>query len=175
MTTADYILGLSALALIVWNMRRHVLTNRRLLRPIVIAAAICLSFLHGIPLDGGDGVLVVLGVLVGLACGALSALATRIERDAAGRVVAAGTPLAVGLTVVVFAGRMGFAVAATHGLGPAIARFSGDVGIHSQEAWVASLVLMAAADLAVRALILWQRRAALAGSSPHWTARLRGA
>src|SRR4051794_10466556 len=34
MTTADYILGLSALGLIVWNMRRHVLTDRRLLRPL---------------------------------------------------------------------------------------------------------------------------------------------
>jgi hypothetical protein len=38
------------------------------------------------------------------------------------------------------------------------ARTTSEVGIHSQQAWVAALVLMAAADLVVRALILWQRR-----------------
>ena len=57
---------------------------------------------------------------------------------------------------------MGFAVAATNGLGPAIGRFSASIGIHSGQAWVAALVLMAAADLATRAAILWQRRAVLA-------------
>jgi hypothetical protein len=170
MSTFDFILGLSALAFIVWNMRRHELTSRRLRRPLIIAAAICLAFLHGVPIDGADGVLVAAGCLAGIGCGALSGLATRLELDARGHVIATGTPLAVGVTVVAFAGRMAFAVAATHGLGPAIARFSGEVGIHSQEAWVASLVLMAVADLAVRALILWQRRHSLATTSRYWTA-----
>jgi hypothetical protein len=160
MSTLDYLLGLSALALILWNMRRHELTDRRLRRPAIIAAAICLTFLHGVPTDGADGALVAVGILAGIGCGAVSGLATRLERSD-GAIVATGTPLAVGVTGVAFAGRMAFAVAATHGLGPAVARFSSDVGIHSQQAWVASLILMAAADLVVRALVLWQRRTTL--------------
>jgi hypothetical protein len=174
MSTLDSILGLSALGLVLWNMRRHELTDRRLRRPLIIAAVVCALFLHGVPTDGADGVLVGLGVLVGIGCGVVSGLATRIERDEDGAVVATGTPLAVAVTGIAFAGRMAFAVAATHGLGPAVARFSSEVGIHSQEAWVAALVLMAAADLAVRALVLWRRRsAAVAGVG--WTPGLLSA
>jgi hypothetical protein len=174
MTTFDFILGLSALAFIVWNMRRHELTNRRLRRPLVIAAVICVAFLHGVPTDGADGVLVALGCLAGGGCGAVSALATRLELDG-GRVISTATAPAVGITVVAFAARMAFAVAATHGLGPAIGRLSAGIGIRSPEAWVASLVLMAAADLVVRTVILWQRRGALAQASPHWTAPVHAA
>ena len=175
MTTLDYLLGLAALALVLWNMRRHELTNRSLRRPAIIAAAICVAFLHGVPTAGADAVLVALGILTGIACGAVSALATRLEGDSAGGpIFATGTPLAVGVTAFAFAGRMAFAVAATNGLGASIARFSSEVGIHSQQAWVAALVLMAAADLVVRALILWQRRAAVAAGR-GWTPAVRPA
>ena len=162
MSILNYALGLAALGLILWNMRRHELTDRSLRRPLIIAAVVTFAFLHGVPTAGAAGVLVVLGVLIGIGCGAIGGLATRIERDpASGKVMATGTPLAVGVTALAFGGRMGFAVAATNGLGPAIGRFSRDVGIHSPQAWVASLVLMAVADLVTRALILWQRRRAV--------------
>jgi hypothetical protein len=55
-----------------------------------------------------------------------------------------------------------------------VARFSSDVGIHSQQAWVASLILMAAADLVVRALVLWQLRTTLE-RGPRWTTHLQSA
>lgn len=175
MSTLDYLIALLALALILSNMRRHELTDRRLRRPVIIATAICVLFLHGVPAAGADGLLVAFGVLAGVVCGGVSALATRVERDeAAGVVLAAATPLAVGVTTFAFGGRLAFAVAATHGLGPAIARFSSQAGIHSQQAWVASLILMAAADLLVRALILWQRRDAL-GLGRRWTTLMRSA
>jgi hypothetical protein len=171
MSTIDYILGAAALALVLWNMRRHELTDRRLRRPLIIAAAIGIAFLHGVPTTGADGVLVALGVLVGIGCGMTGGLATRLDRDDAGATIATATPLAVTVTVLAFAGRLGFAFAATHGLGPAIARFSSEVGVHSQQAWVAALVLMAVADLAVRALILWQRR----DHAARWSPALRAA
>ncbi len=166
MSTLDYILGLAALALVLWNMRRHELTNRRLRRPVIIAGIVCVAFLHGVPTAGADAVLVALGLGLGATCGAISALATRVERDrASGAVIAAATPLAVGLTAFAFLGRLGFAAAATNGLGPSIARFSSDVGIHSAQAWVAALVLMATADLVTRSVILWRRRVALSPSA----------
>lgn len=166
MSTLDYLLGIAALALVLWNMRRHELTDRRLLRPVIIAAAICLSFLHGVPTSGADGALVALGIGAGVACGAIGGLATRVERDLdSGLIVSVATPLAVIVTTAAFASRLAFAVAATNGLGPAIGRFSHQVGIHSSEAWVAALVLMAAADLATRALILWRRRSGVAAAA----------
>jgi len=175
MSTFDYILGVGALVLILWNMRRHELTDRRLRRPVIIAAVVSISFLHAIPIGGADGVLVGLGVLVGISCGTISGLATRVERDAAsGAVISVATPLAVAVTAGAFISRMGFAVAATNGLGPAIGRFSSQVGVDSAQAWIAALVLMAAADLVVRALILWRRRAAVA-AGPRWTSGLRSA
>jgi hypothetical protein len=158
MSLIDYAIGLAALALILWNMRRKELTDRTLLRPILVAGGIALGFLHTVPTAGADGVLVALGLATGIACGLVGAIATRIERDATGKVFAAGTPLAIAVTAGAFLARMAFAFAATHGLGPAIARFSSDVGIHSAQAWVASLILMAVADLATRALVLWRRR-----------------
>jgi hypothetical protein len=160
MTTVDYLIGFAALAFVLWNMRRKELTDRRLLRPLIIAAGICVAFLHGVPTTGADGALVAAGVLLGVGCGAVGAVATRLERDGADRVMATATPLAIGVTAAAFGGRMAFAIAATNGLGPAIGRFSASIGVHSAQAWVAALVLMAAADLATRAAILWRRRQA---------------
>jgi hypothetical protein len=165
MSIFDYALGLSTLALVLWNMRRRELTDRRLLRPVIIAAVVCAAFLHGVPTSGADGALVAVGLLIGAACGTLSAFSTRLERDrSTGAIIAIPSRVAIGVTAVAFAARMGFAVAATNGLGSAIGRFSSSIGVHSSQAWVASLVLMAAADLVSRSVILWQRRtAALAG------------
>jgi hypothetical protein len=152
------------------------LTDRRLRRPLIIAAVICVSFLHAVPIAGADGALVAAGVLVGIACGAVSALATSVERDPrSARVIAAASPLAVAVTGAAFAARMAFAVAASNGLGPAIGRFSAQIGVHSpQQAWVAALVLMATADLVTRAALLWRRRQLLVAGQA-WTASLRSA
>src|SRR4051794_7409295 len=104
MSPLDYLLGLSAMALVLWNMRRHELTDRRLPRPVIIAVALCIAFLHGVPTTGADGALVAFGIALGVACGTVAGLATRIERDErTGAVVSAATPLAVGVTAVAFA------------------------------------------------------------------------
>jgi hypothetical protein len=175
MSTLDYILGVSALGLILWNMRRHELTDRRLRRPVIIAAAVCFTFLRGLPTAGADGALVALGIVIGVSCGTLSALATRVERDeTTGAILSAATPLAIGITAAAFLGRMAFAVAATNGLGPAIARFSSRINVHSAQAWVAALVLMAAADLVVRSVILRRRRDAISAGRT-WTLTLGSA
>ena len=167
MTTFDYALAPLFLALILWNMRAHEMTRRRLLRPVVIAATVCVAFLHGVPTAGADAALVAVGVLGGVACGALTAWATTVSREAgSSRVVAAASPLAVAVTTVVFVARVGFAIAASNGLGPAIARFSARIDVHSQQAWVAALVLMVAADLVTRTAILWRRTVAASLQNP---------
>src|SRR5436305_13082004 len=119
MSTLDYLLGVVLLAFVLWNMRPHELTDRRLRRPLIIAAALCGAFLHGVPTAGAGAALVALGVGIGVACGAVSARFTRVARDAAtGALVAVASPLAVAVTAAAFVGRLAFAVAATSGLGP---------------------------------------------------------
>src|SRR6476646_8162222 len=104
MSTLDYFLGFGLLAFVVWSMRPHELTDHRLRRPILIAAVVCMAFLHGVPTHGADGVLVALGIAIGIGCGAVSARATSVERDAlTGRVIAVASPLAVGVTAGAFA------------------------------------------------------------------------
>ncbi|HEY5143437.1 MAG TPA: hypothetical protein VII98_08055 [Solirubrobacteraceae bacterium] len=164
MTTFDYLLSLLGLAAVLIAMRRRELTDRRLRLQLVIAGLIAAGFLHGVPTAGADGVLVMLGVATGAACAMIGAHATTLELTSAGTVVAHAGRLAFAVTILAFGGRMAFAFAADHGLGPDIARFSASVGIHSQHAWVAALVLMAVTDIALRAAILWVRRSRLAAT-----------
>jgi len=165
MTTFDYVISLAGLAFMLYVMREGELTDRRLRRSLIIAGVLAVNFLHGVPTAGADLVLVVLGVVGGVACAVVGALGTRLELRPDGRVVARAGAVAFVVTIVAFGGRMGFAFAATHGLGPAIGRFSASTGITSERAWVAALVLMMVTDIALRAVLLWVRREQLLGGS----------
>jgi len=164
MTTLDYLLSLLGLAALLLAMRRRELTDRRLRLQLILAGVIAAAFLHGVPTTGADGVLVALGIAAGAACALLGAHGTTLEVTPGGAVIARAGLLAFAVTIVAFGGRMAFAFAAGHGLGPAIGRFSASVGIHSEQAWVAALILMAVTDIALRAGILWLRREQLAGA-----------
>jgi len=164
MTTFDYLLSLLGLAALLVAMRRRELTDHTLRRQVLLAGVIAVVFLHGVPTTGADGVLVALGIAGGAACALLGAYGTTLEPIPGGGVVARAGVLAFAVTILAFGGRMAFAFAADHGLGPDIARFSVNVGIHSQHAWVAALVLMAVTDIALRAAVLWLRRERLVGA-----------
>ncbi len=60
--------------------------------------------------------------------------------------------------------RLAFAVAAGHGAGPAIARFSVAHHITGSSAWVAALVMMALADVLTRLVVIYRRGRRLASS-----------
>ena len=59
--------------------------------------------------------------------------------------------------------RLAFAVAASNGAGPAIARFSIAHHITGAAAWVAALIMMALADVLTRLVIIYLRGRRLAG------------
>ena len=61
--------------------------------------------------------------------------------------------------------RLAFAVAASNGAGPAIARFSIAHHITGSAAWVAALVMMALADVLTRLVVIYLRGRRLAGSA----------
>ena len=63
--------------------------------------------------------------------------------------------------------RLAYAVAASNGAGPAIARFSIAHHITGSSAWVAALVMMALADVLTRLVVIYLRgRRLAAGPAP---------
>ena len=73
--------------------------------------------------------------------------------------------------------RLVFAIAAGHGAGPAIARFSIAHHITGSSAWVAALVLMALADVLTRLAVIYSRgrRLAAAPAAPAAAGRIPAA
>ena len=73
--------------------------------------------------------------------------------------------------------RLAFAVAASNGAGPAIARFSVAHHITGSSAWVAALVMMALADVLTRLAVIYSRgrRLAAAPAAPAAAGRIPAA
>ena len=153
MTTSQYVLNIAILVWILWaNLGTHVLTPRRVLLPLAIAAVVGFSYLHGVPTAGNDLRLEVIGLLAGIGFGVLAALLVRVRRTADGVLTTAGAPFAA-LWIVVIGGRMLFAYGSDHWFGDAIVRFSIRHDITSGDAWTAAFVLMALAMIAARVLV----------------------
>ena len=99
-------------AVLINDLGRRAVTRRRLVRPLVISAAV-VAFFIGAPASSGTGLLLeVAGVAAGLAVGACAALAMRVDSDGAGHVVTvAGVAYAATWTGLA-AARLAFAWAA---------------------------------------------------------------
>ena len=153
MTTSQYFLNAAILVWILWaNLGTRVLTPRRMLLPVAIAAVVGWSYLHGIPTAGHDLALEATGLVAGIAFGVVAALLVRVRRTAEGAVTTAGAPFAA-LWIVVIGGRMLFAYGSDHWFGTAIAEFSVRHQITSAGAWTAAFVLMALAMIVTRVAI----------------------
>jgi hypothetical protein len=95
-----------------------------------------------------------------LTLGTASAVLTRLHAGRDGVVVARATVAAAVLWVLGIGARMGFAVYAGHGGGPAIAAFSAAHHL-TESGWVTAMVLMAFAEVVSRTLVLWARSRAV--------------
>jgi hypothetical protein len=89
-----------------------------------------------------------------------------------GRPLGRAGALAAGMWIGGVGARLAFAVAATYGAGPAIARFSIAHQITGSAAWVAALVMMALADVLTRLVIIYLRGRRLATGSAATAARI---
>jgi hypothetical protein len=163
MTLADYLINLALIGLVVVQMRGRRLDRRGLVLPLLLVAWAASHYLRGIPTAGDDLVMVVLGLLAGVALGTASGLLTEVSRGRDGIPIARATWIAAALIVVGIGGRMAFAQYAEHGGGAAIARFS--IAHHlTPQAWVTALVLMAFAEVLARTGVLWLRSVRLPAS-----------
>jgi hypothetical protein len=161
-TTSMYVINAILVLLVVRQIRERRLDLRGLAVPVLAVGAAAALFLHSVPGRGNDIPLELLCVSAGAVMGALAGLATRLRRGGDGSVLGRAGWLAASLWIAGVGARMAFAFAASHGAGPAIARFSIAHQITGSGAWVAALVMMALADVLTRLVVLFARGRRLA-------------
>ena len=175
-TATMYVINAILVLMVVRQIREHPLDLRSLAVPVLAVGAAAALFLHSVPGGGNDIILETVCVAAGATMGALAGVATRLRRDSAGRALGRAGWLAAGLWITAIGARMAFAIAASNGAGPAIARFSIAHQITGQAAWVAALIMMALADVLTRLIVIYVRGRRLAAhSAPVPTAVRAGA
>jgi hypothetical protein len=158
-----YVINAILILMVIRQVREHPLDLRSLAVPVLAVGCAAVLFLHSVPGGGNDIVLELSGVLVGAVMGAVGGLATRLRLGANGRPLGRAGWLAASMWVGGVGARLAFAVAASNGAGPAIARFSVAHHITGSAAWVAALIMMALADVLTRLVIIYLRGRRLAG------------
>lgn len=162
MTATDYIFSAVFILLIFRQIRGRPLTAKSLLLPVVIVAVAADRYLHGFPTGGNDLPLVVLCAAIGLLLGLVSAMVTSVHARPDGTPVARAGPFAVLLWIVGTGSRLAFALYATNGGGPTIARLTRTYHVDSRTAITTALILMAMAEVVGRygllALRAWSVR-----------------
>lgn len=163
-TTSAYVINAILVLLVVRQIREHRMDLRGLAGPVLAVGAAAVMFLHTVPSGGSDIALELCCVAAGAAMGLASGLFTHLRRGADGLVLGRAGWLSGGLWVTGVGARMAFVFAATHGAGPAIARFSVAHHITGADAWAAALVMMALADVLARLTVLFVRSRRLAAA-----------
>lgn len=160
MTTSDYLIDITLIALVLLQVRGRRLTVRGLLLPIGLVAYVAFTYLRGIPTAGNDLILVLGCAGVGALLGALAGHFTRVRPDSEGIPFAKAGLAAAGLWILGTGGRLAFQVYASHGGGAAIQHFSATHAITSVAAWTDALILMALCEAVIRTAILgWRANA----------------
>ncbi len=158
-----YVINAILILMVIRQVREHPLDLRSLAVPVLAVGCAAVLFLHSVPGGGNDIVLELSCVLAGAVMGAIGGLATRLRLGADGRPLGRAGWLAASMWVGGVGARLAFAVAASNGAGPAIARFSIAHHITGSAAWVAALIMMALADVLTRLVIIYLRGRRLAG------------
>jgi hypothetical protein len=156
-TTTMYVINAILVLMVIRQIREHPLDLRSLAVPVLAVGAAAALFLRSVPGGGNDILLETACVAAGVTMGALAGLTTHLRRDSIGRALGRAGWLAAGLWITAVGARMAFAIAASNGAGPAIARFSMAHQITGQAAWVAALIMMALADVLTRLIVIYVR------------------
>jgi hypothetical protein len=155
---SDYVIDLLLIALVLRQMQARKLDGGSARLPLALVAVACVKYLQPFTLAGNDLELIVVLGLAGLALGTLSGLATRVWRTPSGEVFCQAGALAAVAWIAGMGFRFAFAVYSTHGGRGAVARFSQQHQISSAQAYVTALVVMAAAEVLARVVVLQLRR-----------------
>jgi hypothetical protein len=133
-TTSACIINAILVLLVVRQIREHRMDLRGLAGPVLAIGAAAVLFLRSVPTGGNDMLLELTCVTAGAVVGCLSGRFTHLRRGRDGQVLGHAGWVAASLWVAGVGARMAFVFAATHGFGPAIARFSAAHHITSAQA-----------------------------------------
>lgn len=165
MSTSTYIIDSALVLLVLLQIRERTLTTKQLIRPLIILGIAVANYLHGIPTQGNDlvlvGVLAVIGGLIGTASGVTVIMSRRADGTTSFR---SGWLSGI-FWVLGMGSRFAFAWWAVHGGGNSIASFSAAHQISGGDAWTAALLAMAVFEVLGRTLVMalrWKGNDALA-------------
>jgi hypothetical protein len=162
--TSMYVINAILVLMVIRQIREHPLDLRSMAGPVLAVFAAAVLFLHSVPMGGNDLVLELACIAAGAAMGAVSGLTTKLRLGADGRALGRAGWISASLWIAGVGARMAFAIAATNGAGPAIARFSIAHQITGSAAWVAALIMMALADVLTRLAVIYVRGRRLAAA-----------
>lgn len=158
MTTTDYIIDSVLVLMVLLQIKERPLTDRTLIRPLIIVGVAVVSYLHGIPTAGNDLLLVSVLALLGALIGVASGQALLMRRGRPGEVLFR-TGWASGFFWVLGMGsRFAFVYWITHSGAASVASFSAQHAITSSAAWTVALLAMAVFEVCGRTLVLAVRR-----------------
>lgn len=155
MSTADWIIDLVLIGLVVLQLRERKLSAVQILLPIVLVGWATITYIHDVPTSGNSLLLIGSTVLVGLLIGIGVGMLTRV-RTRSGQVVVKATAVAAVLWIVGMGSRLVFQLFATSGGGADLGRFDATNRIDNT-AWPAALIFMAAATILARTIVLLTR------------------
>jgi len=154
MTITDYILDITLIAIVFRQLRESRLGWHAIAIPLAVCGYVGVHYLHSMPTAGNDLALVALFTGIGVVLGLVSALTTRVRRNAEGHALVKAGWVAAGAWVLGMGFRFGFSLWTSHGGDASLARFSMRHDITSGAAWTDALVLMAFGEVFVRTAIL---------------------
>jgi hypothetical protein len=157
MNFSDYLIDSVLVLLVLIQIKERPITRKALIRPLVILSIAVVNYLHGIPTQGNDLVLVAALALFGGAIGVASGVTAVLGRRFDGVVTLRSGWLSGFLWVLGMGSRFGFAYWTSHSGAGSIATFSANHQITSAEAWTVALLAMAVFEVCGRTLTLAAR------------------
>jgi hypothetical protein len=158
MSTSNYIIDSLLVLLVLLQIKERPLTNKTLLRPVIILGIAIATYINGFPTAGNDlvlvGALAVLGGLIGIASGQTVIM----RRGEHGEALARAGWASAFFWVLGMGSRFAFLIWIDDGGKSAIASFSAHHSITSGEAWTVALLAMAAFEVLGRTAVMALRR-----------------
>ncbi len=158
MTTTDYLIDSLLVLLILLQIKERPLTDKALLRPLIILGVAVATYFNGFPTAGNDLVLVGTLALIGGAIGVASGQTVFMRRGEHGEALARAGWASAFFWVLGMGSRFAFLVWINNGGKATIASFSAHHSITSGEAWTVALLGMAVFEVVGRTAVMAFRR-----------------
>ncbi|MEW1698992.1 MULTISPECIES: hypothetical protein [unclassified Streptomyces] len=156
MTFTDWLVDIALLLVVFRQLREGRLGLRSYLLPLGIVAFFASRYLHGLPTEGNDLVLIGATVVVGAALGIAGGIFTRVRSLNGDLMIKAGA-VSAALWVLGMGSRMAFQLWVDHGGAAVVGRFSVQHQITSEQVWVTALLLMAVTEVVTRLATIFVR------------------